>query len=195
MSYQYATVPQYSYNTDTLPMTMPTKSQQYSYAPAARGAYGASPPEAPESVTGSGRNSGYNSGYSATSESYAGSASGDYDSSSSGSANGVDLHEYMQDRFSTAFDPVPLDRSLVTQAQTSGLLNSKQREVLDLQAKAQARLAKTRARFAEGIQDAKEVRRDLDWTQQKVSSMKSKASKKHPSEFKKARERYPSPEY
>lgn len=58
-----------------------------------------------------------NSAYSATSSSYAGSTSGDYDSSTS-AANGVDLHEYMQDRFSNAFDPLPLDRSLATQAQT-----------------------------------------------------------------------------
>ncbi|KAI9746036.1 MAG: hypothetical protein M1818_000717 [Claussenomyces sp. TS43310] len=194
MSYQYATVPQYYQTSGSLPMAVPAKSQYYSYAPATRGAYAVSPTDGADSVTGSSRNSGYNSGYSATSSSYAGSASGDYDSSSS-SANGVDLQDYMQDRFSTAFDPVPLDRSLVTQAQTSGMLNAKHREVLDLQAKAQARLAKTRARFAEGMQDAKEVRRDLEWTQKKVSSMKSKASKKHPAEYKKARERYPSPEY
>lgn len=58
-----------------------------------------------------------NSAYSATSSSYAGSVSGgDYESHSS--ANGVDLHEYMQDRFSSAFDPIPLDRSLATQAQS-----------------------------------------------------------------------------
>lgn len=75
-----------------------------------RSAYGVSPPEAAESMT-----SGSGIGYSATSSSYAGSASGEYDSSNS--ANGVDLHEYMQDRFTTAFDPVPLDRSLATQAQ------------------------------------------------------------------------------
>lgn len=51
----------------------------------------------------------------------------------------------------------------------SGKLNAKQREILELQAKAQARLAKSRARFAEGMQDAKEVKRDLEWTQKRVS--------------------------
>ncbi len=54
-------------------------------------------------------------------------------------------------------------------ADSSGLLNNKQRELLELQKQAQARLAKTRARFAEGLQDAREVRADLEWTQKKVS--------------------------
>ena len=56
-----------------------------------------------------------NSQYSATSSSYAGSAS-EYDSTSS--ANGVDMQEYMQDRFTGAFNPIPLDRTLAVQAQT-----------------------------------------------------------------------------
>lgn len=98
------------YQTTSLPIAMPTKSQHY-YQPSVRGAYGVSPPEAADSVT---TGSGMHSGYSASS--YAGSASGEYDSTTS--ANGVDLHEYMQDRFATAFDPLPLDRSLATQAQT-----------------------------------------------------------------------------
>ena len=51
---------------------------------------------------------------------------------------------------------------------SSGQLNAKQQDLLELQKKAQARLAKTRARFAEGMADAREVRADLDWTQQKV---------------------------
>jgi len=148
-----------------------------------------SPPEAAESVT-SGSNAYGNSAYSTTS-SYAGS---EYDSRNS--ANSVDLHEYVQDRFnSVPFDPLPLDRSLAIQAQTSGKLNAKNREIAELQAKTQARLAKTRARFAEGIQDAKEVKRDLEWSQKHVSALKTKASRKHSSEYKKARDRYPSPDH
>ncbi|KAI3319130.1 hypothetical protein HD806DRAFT_294531 [Xylariaceae sp. AK1471] len=118
-----------------------------------------------------------------------------YSSDSAASASGVDFNEYMQDRFADAFDPLPLDRSLVTQAQTSGTLNAKQRELMELQAKAQARLAKSRARFADGLRDAQEVRTNLEWTSKKVSSMKKKAEKKHSKEYQKARDRYPSPEY
>jgi len=58
-----------------------------------------------------------NASYSAASSSYAGSQSGEYESGTS-SANGVDLQEYMQDRFTGAFDPLPLDRTLAVQAQT-----------------------------------------------------------------------------
>jgi hypothetical protein len=48
-------------------------------------------------------------------------------------------------------------------------LNAKHRELQELQAKAQARLAKSRARFAQGLEDAREVRNDLEWTQKKVA--------------------------
>lgn len=51
----------------------------------------------------------------------------------------------------------------------SGKLNAKHRELVELQKQAQARLAKTRERFQEGMRDAREVRGDLEWTQKKVS--------------------------
>jgi hypothetical protein len=51
----------------------------------------------------------------------------------------------------------------------SGLLNAKHRELQDLQALAQQRIAKSRARLAEGYQDAKDVKRDLEWTQSRMS--------------------------
>ena len=51
----------------------------------------------------------------------------------------------------------------------SGALNAKHRELMELQALAQSRLASTRANFADGIRAAKEVKRDLDWTQKRVS--------------------------
>ncbi len=41
--------------------------------------------------------------------------------------------------------------------------------MLDAQAKVQARLAKARARFAEGMEDAQEVHATLEWTQKQVS--------------------------
>lgn len=163
--------------------------------------YGVSPPETTDpSVVSSGGGTYSYGGSSAAGVSSARSAAGgaaDYYCSgdSTASASGVDLNEYMQDRFSNAFDPLPLDRSLVTQAQTSGTLNAKHRELLELQAKAQARLAKSRARFADGVRDAQEVRANLEWTSKKVSSMKKKAEKKHSKEYQKARERYPSPDY
>lgn len=115
---QYAHQPTYSYAT-TLPITYSSKpvyNINQSYYSAPRNLYASSPPEAAESVTSS---SNLHSAYSASSSSYDGSAlSGEYDTTSSNSGNGVDLHEYMQDRFEEAFDPLPLDRSLAIQAQT-----------------------------------------------------------------------------
>lgn len=111
MSYSYDNTQAYSYADTT------KASKQYSYAPTAYGRdpYSSSPPEAS-----SNRSSAYGgSVYSATSNSsYAGSLSDEYESRSSGSSRGVDLQDYMEDRFSNAYDPLPLDRTLVQQAQT-----------------------------------------------------------------------------
>lgn len=50
----------------------------------------------------------------------------------------------------------------------SGELNAKQRELAELQALAQRRLGRTRANLADGMKAAKEVRKDLEWTQKRV---------------------------
>ena len=68
----------------------------------------ASPPERPESVSTSGAGL-----YSAASSSYAGS---EYEASTSG-ATSVDLLDYMNDRLSQAYNPLPMDQSLAKQAQ------------------------------------------------------------------------------
>jgi len=55
-----------------------------------------------------------------------------------------------------------------------------------LQAMAQRRLSRARVNFAEGVEAAKEARRDIDYTSKKISSMKSKAERKHPEAYAKA---------
>ena len=55
-----------------------------------------------------------------------------------------------------------------TKHHRSGELNAKQRELLELQALAQRRLKGTRANFADGMKAAKEVKKDLEWTQKRV---------------------------
>ncbi|KAH8883913.1 hypothetical protein GQ53DRAFT_786662 [Thozetella sp. PMI_491] len=176
------------YHSGPLPIPVSGKGQYDGYYQSNDSTYSVSPPEADGSMT----SGSVVPSYSVTNSSYAGSQC---DGDSSMSVSGVDINEYMQERFHEAYDPIPLDRSTVVQAQTSGKLNAKHRELLEMQAKAQARLAKARARFAEGMEDAREVRADLEWTQKKLSSTKAKAAKKHPKEFAKARARYPSPEY
>ncbi|KAI4185301.1 MAG: hypothetical protein L6R41_004215 [Letrouitia leprolyta] len=136
------------------PQNLPMHQAQYSRV-------GVSPPQAGSSANTSAVPS-------LTSGSYAGSTAGDYENASGG-VSGVDLVELMNDRLSTAVDPIPLDRSLARQAQTSGALNAKQKELLELQALAQRRLKDARANFADGMKAAKEVKKDLDWTQKRVS--------------------------
>jgi len=70
-------------------------------------------------------------------------------------------------------------------------INAKHRELLELQALAQRRLKSTRANFADGMNAAKEVKRDLDWTQKRVTALKSKAEQKYPTQYRTASQQYP----
>jgi hypothetical protein len=73
-----------------------------------------SPPEADDEYESSSGVASYsNSGY-GTNSGY--SNSDDYESAHT--ASGVDFQEYMQDRFSTSFNPIPLDKSMAVQAQS-----------------------------------------------------------------------------
>lgn len=95
-------------------MNMPRKPGYYpSTHQAQYSRMSVSPPEAPESSTASGPSYDPSGSYAA---SYAGSAS-EYDTST-GSASSIDLMDYMSDRLQSSYNPMPLDRSLATQAQT-----------------------------------------------------------------------------
>jgi biogenesis of lysosome-related organelles complex 1 subunit KXD1 len=54
-------------------------------------------------------------------------------------------------------------------AYSSGELNAKQRELQELQAMASRRLNRARVNFAEGVEAAKEAKRDIDYTTKKIS--------------------------
>jgi biogenesis of lysosome-related organelles complex 1 subunit KXD1 len=106
--YQYQVRP-----SGTLPVNVPEKQGHPQYARHNRlssgyGQYSVSPPEAPESVTTSGAGL-----YSSASSQY---ASSEYDSSSSGGATSIDLLDYMNDRLSQTYNPIPLDLNMVKQA-------------------------------------------------------------------------------
>jgi len=155
-------------------MTMPSKAPTHTpYYPIGR--VPMSPPEISESSTTTGSRT-------------SGSISGDYDSSNG--MSGVDVLDMLERRVNNAFDPTPLDRGLVVQAQTSGNLNAKQRELLELQALAQRRLKGVRNSLNEGIKVAKETKHDLEWTQKRVSTLKSKAERVHPDEYRRATQKY-----
>lgn len=99
----------------TMPIAVAGKSS-YHVHPHPQNAYrlpSASPPEAPYSSTASGTGSTVPS-YSASSSSYGGSTSGDYDAP----ASSVDLMDLLNDRMANVYDPMPMDRQMVNQAQT-----------------------------------------------------------------------------
>lgn len=56
----------------------------------------------------------------------------------------------------------------MTAYNSSGQLNAKQRELVELQALAQRRLKGARSNFSEGIKVARETKRDLEWTHNRV---------------------------
>lgn len=113
MSSTYSTSQYYA---SALPIP-PAKGSQYtypSYYNSGDSTYSVSPPEDLDASVSS--SSGYGNSYSVTASSYAGSSQGEYDSACS--ASGVDLNEYMQERFANTFDPLPLDKCTAKQAQT-----------------------------------------------------------------------------
>lgn len=170
------------YHATSFPIDMTSKSRLAPAPPTPYRNISLSPPEAAESVTTSGASSALPS-YSSV----------DYDASSAGGSSSIDLMDLLNEQMTGAFDPLPLDRGLATQAQTSGALNAKHRELLALQAEAQRRLASSRANFADGMKAAKEVKKDLEWTQKKVSHLKTKTERKYPVQYNTAKDRFPTP--
>ncbi|PYI15479.1 hypothetical protein BO86DRAFT_453740 [Aspergillus japonicus CBS 114.51] len=170
------------YQSPALPINVPSKAP----APASLypvGRVSGSPPDISDASTTAGSRT--SAGFSYAS----GSIGGDYDSSSA-SYSGVDVVDVLNDRMQDVFDPTPLDKGLAMQAQASGQLNAKQRELLELQALAQRRLKGVRASFADGIKVARETKRDLEWTQKRVNILKAKAEHAHPDEYRRAAKRY-----
>ncbi|GAB1194512.1 hypothetical protein APSETT444_003758 [Aspergillus pseudonomiae] len=170
------------YQAPPLPINVPSK------APAPVNLYpisrvSGSPPDVSDTSTtaGSRTSAGFSYG--------SGSISGDYESSPA-SYSGVDVVDVLSDRMQNVFDPTPLDKGLARQAQASGQLNAKQRELLELQALAQRRLKGVRANFSDGIKVARETKRDLEWTQKRVSALKAKAEAVHPDEYRRATKKY-----
>ncbi|RAL01802.1 KxDL motif-containing protein [Aspergillus ibericus CBS 121593] len=170
------------YQSPALPINVPSKAPApASLYPISRVA--GSPPEITDTSTtaGSRTSAGFSYG--------SGSLSGDYESSSV-SYSGVDVVDILNDRMQDVFDPTPLDKGLALQAQASGQLNAKQRELLELQALAQRRLKGVRATFNDGIKVARETKRDLEWTQKRVNALKTKAENAFPDEYRRAARKY-----
>ncbi|MCJ1353287.1 MAG: hypothetical protein MMC33_003272 [Icmadophila ericetorum] len=178
----------YQLSVPAIPISMPNKSPYYTppslAQPLPYSRISVSPTSAGSSVNTSAVPS-------LTSGSCASNSCGEHENSSGG-AGSVDLLEMMTTRLSVAIDPLPMDKSLVQQVQTSGAMNAKQRELMELQALAQQRLKSTRAKFTDGIKAAKEVKSDLAWAQKRVDLLGAKAARKYPTAYRASSQRYPS---
>lgn len=95
---------------------------------------------------------------------------------------------YLEDCFTSAFDPSRLDRAIATQAQTSGMINAKSSEIEHLQLRAQQRLKELKEFFVEGVKNAKAVQKDLEWIQRRATLLTRKAKTMYPIEYNQALE-------
>lgn len=100
-----------------LPISMPGKGHHHHYPTYTQ--YSMSPPDCDDSyssLSGSGASYSHAGFTTSSAASYMGSSNGDYDTA--GSASGIDFQDYMQDRFASSFNPIPMDRSMAVQAQS-----------------------------------------------------------------------------
>ncbi|KAK5940296.1 hypothetical protein PMZ80_007716 [Knufia obscura] len=147
----------------TLPITMPTKTSTAYNAPVSRVAM--SPPEISDTSTVySGRRSGTLS-----------DISDDYESARYPTA--IDVMDELTDRMDKVSDYTKMDKAIARQAQTSGQLNSKQRELADMQAQLKARRQRTRVNFDDMMGEVAEARTNIKSARRTVEETKSRASK------------------
>lgn len=100
-----------------LPINMPVKGHHPHHHFPTYTQYSMSPPDCDDSYSsGSGASYSHAGFTTSSAASYMGSSNGDYDTA--GSASGVDFQDYMQDRFASSFNPIPMDRSMAVQAQS-----------------------------------------------------------------------------
>jgi len=97
--------------------------------------------------------------------------------------------EYLTDTLMSAMDPSQLDRVIVIQAQTSGMVNAKSKEILQLQEEATRRLEQLKLSFAKGVKVAKQVEKDLEWAHRHTQALIKKTRLNHPIEFAQAEEK------
>ncbi|RVX73308.1 hypothetical protein B0A52_02950 [Exophiala mesophila] len=114
------------------------------------------------------------------------STGSEYDSYRSPRQPGVDVMDMLSEKMNHAFDPIRMDRSMAHQTQMSGGLNSKNRELENMQKELLSRSKKVRVDFDEAVDAHRQARRDIEYLQSKSKQMKSKAEKKHPEAYAKA---------
>ncbi|GAB7347550.1 hypothetical protein MBLNU459_g4441t1 [Dothideomycetes sp. NU459] len=101
-----------------------------------------------------------------------------------------EVSDYMSARWSSTVDPLPFDRVLASQAQTSGALQSHLHELAQLQALATSRLGAARANFADGIAAARDVSRELEDVHGRVERLNARAARRWPEQMRAAEAKF-----
>ncbi|TGZ78123.1 hypothetical protein EX30DRAFT_374109 [Ascodesmis nigricans] len=104
-----------------------------------------------------------------------------------------DVVDVVMSRLESGLDLMVLERVLVGQVKTSGMLNAKSVELATLQKEAEEKLAETRRTLVQGMRAAKEVRRELEVVQGMVRGLRGRVEGRWPIEYERARERLPPP--
>ncbi|ANB14022.1 hypothetical protein AWJ20_4978 [Sugiyamaella lignohabitans] len=97
--------------------------------------------------------------------------------------------QLLSDLMTNVFDPSSLDRVVVLQAQSSGMVHAKTREVQQLHLQATARLEEIKQTFSQDLKAAKQLVKDLEWTQRRLAAAIKKAKVVYPIEYAQAVEK------
>lgn len=114
--------------------------------------------------------------------------SSDDDESYAGSAESIAAERERGDAqvvtaIQTAFDPLPLDRAIVVEAQRSGLLNSVAHDMQRLNAEADELCARMPAQLAKMQSLVKKTEANLTWLQNRTEALAKKKKSTDPIEY------------
>lgn len=127
-------------------------------------------------------------------KSYASSKSASTSSSSSYAGSGEesnhedDLSLSLVAQLLDSYDPSHLDRAIAQQAQTSGMVNATNRDMIVLQEEVSSTLRHAKAAFQQGIGEARTVKAELEKTQKRLNYVKQQAADRWPIEYNMAKE-------
>lgn len=118
----------------------------------------------------------------AESSSYAGSAA------SISSTEEFSINDFVT-QVEAVFDPLPLDRALVIEAQLSGLTNSAVRDLEELTEQAIELVPQSKETAARGKELVRLISADLDWIDHHLTALSEKVRMAHPIEYSAAKEK------
>ncbi|CUS23200.1 LAQU0S08e04324g1_1 [Lachancea quebecensis] len=99
-----------------------------------------------------------------------------------------DISKYLFQSLSQALNAADFSEAIALQTRTSGLINSKSRELENLSQEVQQKLRYFETRFSQGAQTSKRISRNLQHISKQVDKIGSAFETRYPIEFNQARE-------